>query len=86
MKINKNFICKFVLDNYILIDIKNDNKVIYKLNESSKFIYDLLVNENSIEEIIEAVKNKYNIDFLTANKDVKEFINELIQLNIINND
>lgn len=83
MKINKNFVCKHVLDNDILIDIKNNNKTVYKLNSTSKYIYDLIQNDYSLEDIINDVKYKYNIDLVTASKDVTEFIDELIKLGIV---
>lgn len=83
MKINKNFVCKHVLDNDILIDIKNNNKTVYKLNSTSKYIYDLIQNDYSLEDIINDVKYKYNIDLVTASKDVTEFIDELIRLGIV---
>lgn len=83
MKINKNFVCKHVLDNDILIDIKNNNKTVYKLNSTSKYIYDLIQNDYSLEDIINDIKYKYNIDLVTASKDVTEFIDELIRLGIV---
>lgn len=83
MKINKNFVCKRVLDNDILIDIKNNNKTVYKLNNTSKYIYDLIQSDYSLEDIINDVKYKYNIDLVTASKDVTEFIDELIRLGIV---
>lgn len=83
MKINKNSVCKHVLDNDILIDIKNNNKTVYKLNSTSKYIYDLIQNDYSLEDIINDVKYKYNIDLVTASKDVTEFIDELIRLGIV---
>lgn len=86
MKVNKNFICKHVLDNDILIDIKNNSKVVYKLNETSKYIFDLIVDGETLEEIINDVKARYNIDLFTASKDVMEFINKLEQLKVIKND
>ena len=86
MKVNKNFICKHVLDNDILIDIKNNSKVVYKLNETSKYIFDLIVDGETLEEIINDVKARYNIDLVTASKDVMEFVNKLEQLKVIKND
>lgn len=86
MKVNKNFICKHVLDNDILIDIKNNSKVVYKLNETSKYIFDLIVDGETLEEIINDVKIRYNIDLVTASKDVMEFINKLEELKVVKND
>lgn len=83
MKLNKNFVCKKVLDNDILIDIKNNNKVIYKLNETSKYIFELIKDGYTLEEIINEVKINFNIDLVTASKDVTEFIDKLEQLGIV---
>lgn len=83
MKVNKNYICKRVLDNDILIDIKNNNKVIYKLNETSKYIFDLIKDGETLEDIINDVKDRYNINLVKASKDVTEFIDKLIQLGIV---
>lgn len=83
MKLNRNYICKKVLDNDILIDIKNNNKVIYKLNETSKYIFDLIKDGETLEDIINDVKYKYNIDLVTASKDVTEFVDKLIKLGVV---
>lgn len=83
MKVNKNYICKRVLDNDILIDIKNNSKVVYKLNETSKYIFDLIVDGETLEEIINDVKVRYNIDLVTASRDVTEFIDKLEQLKVV---
>ena len=83
MRINDGFICKRVLDNDILIDINNDSKAIYKLNETSKYIYDLVKENKTLDEIINSVKDKYNIDIQIAKQDVTEFINKLKELKVI---
>lgn len=59
MKVNKNFICKHVLDNDILIDIKNNSKVVYKLNETSKYIFDLIVDGKTDIGNITFASNRY---------------------------
>lgn len=84
MRVNKAFICKKVLDNYILIDTKHNNKSVYKLNETSKYIYDLILSNYTLEDIINDVKVKYDIDLVKASEDVTEFIDELYRLGIVN--
>ena len=86
MKINNNYILKKVLDNYIIIDVSNDNKTIYKLNKISSVIFESLEKGLTIDAIANLLVNTYNIDKNTAINDTNNLINELIKLNILIND
>lgn len=83
MKVSKNIICKKVLENDVLIDISNNSKHILKLNETSSYIFKLIQKETALEDIINYVVSEYNVDLLTASKDVTDFINELERLKVI---
>lgn len=82
MKINKNIVLKKVLDNDVLIDL-NNSKSILKLNETSTYIFNLIKDDYSLEEIINEVVKEYDVDLIAASKDVTEFIDELERLKII---
>ena len=72
---------------YVLIPVTNniaDMNSVYTLNETGAFIWELIDGKKTIEELINAVVNKYDADFNTAIKDVFSFIEKMNQYLIIN--
>lgn len=82
MKVNKKIVCKKILDNDVLIDISNNSNIL-KLNETSAFIFELIKDNYSIEEIINKVTEEYDVDLIKASSDVCKFIEKLEKLNVI---
>ena len=65
---------------YVLVPVTNniaDMNSVYTLNESGAFIWELIDGKNNIEELIEAVISKYDIDRETAATDVFSFIDNM---------
>ena len=83
MKVKDNFISKHVLDNDIIIDKTGSNKNLIKLNETASFMFEKLKEGISLENLIEKMAEKYDVNKDVLENDVKEFINKLKELNII---
>lgn len=83
MKLNKNYTISNVMDNTILINIKDVNSSIIKLNETSKYIVEGIINGLNKEEIIKNMLCEFDIDKESLNKDFDSLIERLKKDNII---
>ena len=78
MKVNKDFVVSEILGNCVLINVQKKFKSIMKLNKTAKEVYDLLLEDKTIDEIINFLNNKYNVDKTIIEKDVNEVINKML--------
>jgi len=65
---------------YVLVPVANniaDMTSVYTLNETGAFIWELIDGKKSVEEIIEAVIDKYDVDREKATKDVFSLIDDM---------
>jgi len=65
---------------YVLVPVTNniaDMTSVYTLNETGAFIWELIDGKKSVEEIIEAVIDKYDVDPEKATKDVFSLIDDM---------
>ena len=65
---------------YVLVPVTNniaDMTSVYTLNETGTFIWELIDGKKSVEDLIIAVIDKYDIDRETATKDVFTFIDNM---------
>jgi hypothetical protein len=56
---------------------------VFSLNEIGSFIYNNLESEKSMEEIIILILNEFEIDKLTATKDLEHFLSKAVASGII---
>jgi methyltransferase-like protein len=71
---------------YVLVPITNniaDMNSVYTLNETGAYIWDQIDGEKSVEEIITALTEEYDIDYQNAEADVFSFINTMSKYLII---
>ncbi len=71
---------------YVLVPITNniaDMNSVYTLNETGAFIWEQIDGKKTIEEIIAALINEYEIDNETASTDVLLFIRDMSKYLII---
>jgi methyltransferase-like protein len=71
---------------YVLVPIANniaDMNSVYTLNETGAFIWEQIDGKKSVNDLIEALVNEYDIDEQTASKDVVSFIEEMHKYLII---
>lgn len=86
MKIKENYILRNVAGENLVVSLGdtgvNFNSII-TLNESGRFLWELLQNDVTEEQLIDAVLQEYDIDRKTAEKDVVSFIKSLKENEIL---
>lgn len=60
-----------------------DSNGLFILTELGSFIWDLLPNADSEEDILKAVLAEYEVDEATAKADIQMFLNKLKKLEIL---
>ena len=86
MKIKDGFVLREIADTIVAVptgDLVNEFEGIIDLNSTGKFIWELLENDISIEEVINKLMEKYNVDEDSARKNAEKFIDNLRKANII---
>jgi methyltransferase-like protein len=71
---------------YVLVPITNniaDMNSVYTLNETGAFIWEQIDGKRSVEDIINAVADEYDIDKQTAESDVFTFIENMSKYLIV---
>jgi hypothetical protein len=86
MKIKDGYVLREVADQYIVVptgkEALNFNGMI-TLNGSGKVLWEKLKQETSIQELVNALINKYEVLYEVAVKDVYEFVEALRTKNIL---
>ena len=86
MKIKNGFVAKEIAGQYVVVALGQASKIfngIIKLNESGKFIWDMLIVGAEKQDIVDALLGEYEVDAAIAEADVEKFINELKGANIL---
>ncbi len=86
MKVKNGFVAKEIAGQYVVIALGAASKIfngIIKLNESGKFIWDLLAEDIERDAIVEALLSEYDVTREVAEADVDKFIGELKGANIL---
>jgi len=71
---------------YVLVPITNniaDMNSVYTLNESGAFIWELIDGKKTVEELITAMTEEYDIDRESAKTDIFSFIDDMNKYLII---
>lgn len=86
MKIDKEFILREIAGDYVIIPTgrtaQSFNGLI-TVNEVGAFIWKQLQEETSVERIVEAVREEYEVDIETAKADTQEFTDLLAEQGIL---
>lgn len=86
MKLKDGFILKNVADNYIVVPVEGelvDLNAMITLTETGAFLWGILENGASKEELVEKILEEYDVDRTTAENDVAEFTNRLSENNML---
>ena len=86
MIIKKELIKREIAGDAILVPVGKtvyDSNGLFALNELAAFIWDLLPNVETEDQIVDAVLAEYDVGAEEAAKDVAEFMNKLKEMNII---
>lgn len=80
MKVSKDFIGREIAGEYVLVPVgaapEGFNGLI-TLNEPGKFIFDLLAEDRTPQELAERIIREYDVSLETALTDVKAFLQQL---------
>lgn len=80
MKVSKDFILREIAGEYILVPVgaaaAKFNGLI-TMNELGKFIFDLLAQERTVDELAEKITEEYDVSRDVALTDTKEFLQQL---------
>lgn len=86
MTIKKELIKREIAGDTILVPVGKtvyDSNGLFVLNELGTFIWDLLPNVNSEDEICEAVLKEYDVSPEIARQDIAGFLNTLKNMDIL---
>lgn len=86
MKIKKGFVVREVAGEIVAVPtgkLLEEMQEIITLTKSAKFVWELLQEDRTIEEISQQLVEKYKIDTAKAKNDVEKFIKTLQEKNII---
>lgn len=86
MEIKKQLIQRQIAGETILVPVGKtvyESKGLFVLNELGSFIWDILPQAQTKEEIVEAVLNEYDVDRSTAEQDTEKFLKKLTDLGVI---
>lgn len=86
MKIKNGFVTRKIADTIVAVptgELVNEFQGMINLTNSAKFVWDLLQEETTIDEVSEKLSKKYNIDISKAKADVESFVNNLRDSNLI---
>ena len=88
MNIKENFMLRKVADTYVVVPVGDavaEFNGMINLNEAGAFLWQLLENETTAEQVVEALLQQYDVDEATAKRDVDKFINELKAAKLLEN-
>lgn len=86
MKVSNQFILRTIADEYLLIptgEAAMNVKGLISLSESGYLLYEKLKNECSKDELVQVLKNEYEVDESTVVQDVEMFLQQMRQLKML---
>ena len=86
MKVKDGYILKKVMGSYMIVYTGDGDAVcdnMRTLNETGAFLWSLLQNHITKEEMVERLAAEYEVDSLVAIKDIDAFISKLYNANLI---
>lgn len=86
MKIKENFMLRKVADCFVVVPIgaavAEFNGMI-NLNEAGAFLWQLLENDTTVDEIVKEMLEQYDVSEDTAKADVEKFVSQLREASLI---
>ncbi len=86
MKIKENFMLRKVADCYVVVPIGAavaDFNGMINLNEAGAFLWQLLENDTTEDDVVAAMLEHYEVDEEVARNDVRKFIAQLNDANLL---
>ena len=88
MKIKDGYLLRNIADEWIIVPVGArlyDFNGLMTVNETGAFLWKLLQEERTRDELINSLISEYDIDIETSYNDLKEFIDSLIDSGVIEN-
>lgn len=86
MKIKKSFIKREIAGDTILVPVGKtvvENTGLFVLNDVGAFLWDILPQAENEEALLQQVLCAYEVDAATAEGDIREFLDKLREMGII---
>ncbi len=86
MKIKEGFMLREVAGNYIVVPVGSASKKfngMITLNETSAFLWNILLQDSSCEQLVDALMQEYEVSNDVATKDVEAFVNKLQEIKVL---
>ena len=86
MKIKKGFMLREVAKIYVVVAVGEASKEfngVINLNETGAFLWKQLIDDNTVDGVVAALLNEYDVSEEAARKDVELFINKLKEAKIL---
>lgn len=86
MKIKKGFMLREVAKNYVVVAVGEASKEfngVINLNETGAFLWKQLIDDNTVDGVVAALLNEYDVSEEAARRDVELFINKLKEAKIL---
>jgi len=78
---SENFVFNEVDGELVMMNIEDGSYA--SLNETGKYIWNILEEPKSIEEILPSILDEYDIDPSTAKTEIESFLLKLVEQNIL---
>ena len=86
MKIKDNFMLRKVADCFVVVPIgpavAQFNGMI-NLNEAGAFLWQLFESDSTVDQVVNAMLEQYDVDEITAKNDVEKFVSQLREASLI---
>lgn len=89
MKIKEGFVVREIADSIVVVptgDLLKEYRGMLTLNKSGQFIWQLLQNDVTEEELATKLAEKYHLEQEKAKTDIEAFLNTLREKKILEND
>lgn len=86
MKIREGFVVREIKDAIVAVptgDIVREFGGIINLNQTGKFMWEVLEEDRTVEEVAERLVEKYHVDKERAMRSAEKFIQQLREANVI---
>jgi hypothetical protein len=79
MKIKEGFLLRSIAQEIVVVPVSGDLdlNMMIKLNETGRFLWEQLQSETTVDEVVQAVLRKYNIEEAAARNYVEAFVKDL---------
>lgn len=80
MKVNQDYLVKEIAGSFVVIPVSSvlvDFNGMITLNETGVFLWRQLEEDRTVDELVEALRNEYDVDEKTAREDIGAFLDEI---------